>query len=350
MMNKKILFLLIGFFSFFGCYKPTIPWQVTASSIVDTGQHVRAAVNWKGGPDGTPINITVIYELNIDENQTNWQPIARHDNWKNVQSIDFSEDGSFVVLAADSKNRDIWIWEIGKLPVEFTSNKDIEGDVTLIEDSVIFRKKEGKAHNLFVKSLNGLDNKRLTDGSSTRWNLKASEGEEGVVLLHNVRSGMNIGLSAIGIDGSRPQRVFDEDGPEVSFDISANDVIFSNENNWFLCSSKAGMDFSNSVCVKNDAPSAFGWIGDVFIINQDVYGGIVADESSPNANILLYIFDNQIYEFAYENNVIKHVQSEGDKLSLRINNPMFGDFFAILKIGEFELEELPVIYAPESDN
>ena len=101
-------------------------------------------------------------------------------------------------MAADSKNRDIWIWEIGKLPVEFTSNKDIEGDVTLIEDSVIFRKKEGKAHNLFVKSLNGLDNKRLTDGSSTRWNLNASEGEEGVVVVEALGALERLGLVPLG--------------------------------------------------------------------------------------------------------------------------------------------------------
>ena len=50
---------------------------------------------------------------------------------------------------------------------------------------------------------------------------------------------MNIGLSAVGIDGSKPQRVFDEDGPEVSFDIAGNYVVFSNENNWFLCSPEA---------------------------------------------------------------------------------------------------------------
>ena len=242
----------------------------------------------------------------------------------------FREFHSYVSSRIDSLRKDIY--------------------VRTFSNTIIFRKKEGKAHNLFVKSLNGLDNKRLTDGSSTRWNLKASEREEGVLLLHNVRSGMNIGLSSIEINGSRPQRVFDEDGPEVSFDISGDDVIFSNGNNWFLCSSEAGVDFSNSACTKNDAPSAFSWVGDVFIVSEDVYGGIVADESSPNANILLYVFNNQIYEFAYENNVIKHVQSEGDKLGLRINNPMLGDFFVILKMGEFELEELPVLYAPEPDS
>ena len=142
MKNKKLIFLLLLFTGFFGCYRPAIPWKITASSIIESEEGVKAALNWKGGPDGKPVNITVIYKLSGDGEGAQWEPVAQTEKWKNVQSLDFSQSGDSLILAADVRSRDIWLWDIEKLPVEFTSNKEIEGDVVFAGDLIVFRKKE----------------------------------------------------------------------------------------------------------------------------------------------------------------------------------------------------------------
>ncbi len=348
MMNKKLVFLIFIFTGFFGCYRPAIPWKITAHSIVENGDGIKVALNWKGGPNGTPVNTTVVYEFSQLGGDAQWTPIAKTEKWKNVQSLDFSKDGKSLILAADVKARDIWLWEIDKLPVEFTSNKDVEGDVIFVEDLIVFRKKEGKAHNIFSKSINGIQGKRLTNDTSVRWNLKVFRSGEELILIHNVLNGMNLGISSVSLRGTNSERILDNPGPEVSFDVAEGKVFFSNENKWFLC--ETGLKPWEEGCEEKEISSEFSWTGDVFVLNQDVYGGVVAESSSPRQSSLLYSFLGKMLSISYENGDIKSLKSEGDVLGLVVNNPATGDFFRIEKFGNSSFESLPPIYPPELED
>jgi len=347
-MNKKIVFLIFVFTGLFGCYRPAIPWKITAYSIIENGDALKVALNWKGGPNGTPVNTTVVYELLQVGGDKQWSPIAKTEKWKNVQSLDFSKDGGSLILAADVRSRDIWLWETDKLPVEFTSNKETEGDVVFAGDLIVFRKKEGKAHNLFSKSINGVQGKRLTNDTSVRWNLKVFKSGEELILIHNVLNGMNLGISSVSLNGANSERILDKPGPEVSFDVADGKVIFSNENKWFLC--ETGLKPWQAGCEEKDISGEFSWAGDVFILNQDVYGGVVSESSSPSQSNLLYSSLGEMLSISYENGDIKSLKSTGDILGLIVNNPATGDFFRIEKFDNFSFQSLPPIYPPQLED
>ncbi len=345
-MSKKFVILVLFFTGFFGCYRPAIPWKITAYSIVkiEPDEHTRVALNWSGGPDGKPVNITIIYDLRLDGDTYRWEPVSRTEKWKKVQSLDFAEDGNSLVLAADLRTRDIWFWEIDKLPIEFTSNKEIEGDVALAGDLVVFRKKEGKAHNLFSKSINGIEGQRLTNGNSVRWNLKILKTEYGFDVIHNVLNGMNLGISTVSLSEATPKRILDNPGPEPSFDIAKDKMIYSNENKWFLCEGKERP--WEGGCKEHSVSSEFNWTGDVFVLDKGVYGGVVASEASPTTS-LLYRDTERTLTKNYTGD-IKSLKSEGNLLALVLNNPATGDFFRLEIFDDSGIKSLPPLYPPES--